>query len=137
MSEPVQSPRAIHFGSYTFDLSAGELYKNGTRIRLPEQPFQILQLLLQRPGEVVTRDELQQKLWPADTFVDFETGLNSAVKKLRDVLGDSAEKPRFVETLPRQARDKPFGNFRAGGVRKSMVCLSVTWVLQRKLSCVC
>lgn len=102
MSEPVQSPRAIHFGSYTLDPSAGELHKNGTKIRLPEQPFKILQLLLQHPGEVITRDELQQKLWPADTFVDFETGLNSAVKKLRDVLGDSAEKPRFVETLPRR-----------------------------------
>lgn len=102
MAEPVQSPRAIHFGSYTLDLSAGELHKNGTRIRLPEQPFQILHLLLQRPGEVITRDELQKKLWPADTFVDFETGLNSAVKKLRDVLGDSAETPRFIETLPRR-----------------------------------
>jgi TolB-like protein/DNA-binding winged helix-turn-helix (wHTH) protein/Flp pilus assembly protein TadD len=102
MSEPVQLPQVVRFGSYSLDRSAGELHKNGTRIRLPEQPFQILQLLLQRPGEVVTRDELQQKLWPADTFVDFETGLNSAVKKLRDVLGDSAEKPRFVETIPRR-----------------------------------
>ena len=102
MAEPVQSPRAFHFGSYTLDLSAGELHKNGTTIRLPEQPFQILQILLQRPGEVVTRDELQKQLWPADTFVDFETGLNSAVKKLRDVLGDSAETPRFIETLPRR-----------------------------------
>ena len=100
--EPVPPPRAVRFGSYTLDLSAGELHKNGAKIRLAEQPFQILRLLLQRPGEVVTRDELRQHLWADDTFVDFETGLNSAVKKLRDVLGDSAEKPRFVETIPRR-----------------------------------
>ncbi len=102
MSEPVHSPRAIRFGPYTLDLSAGELHKNDTKIRLPEQPFQILQLLLQRAGEVVTREELRQRLWSDDTFVDFETGLNSAVKKLRDVLGDSADAPRFIETLPRR-----------------------------------
>ncbi len=101
MSEPAQTARAIRFGPYSLDVSAGELHKNGTRIRLPEQPFQILLLLLQRPGQVVTRDELRRRLWPDGTFVDFETSLNSAVKKLRDVLGDSAEKPRFVETIPR------------------------------------
>ncbi len=102
MSEPAQTARAIRFGPYTLDVSAGELHKNGTRIRVPEQPFQILVLLLQRQGEVVTREELRRRLWPSGTFVDFETGLNSAVKKLRDVLGDSADKPRFVETIPRR-----------------------------------
>jgi TolB-like protein/DNA-binding winged helix-turn-helix (wHTH) protein/Flp pilus assembly protein TadD len=102
MSEPVQERQAIRFGSYTLDVPAGELHKNGTKVRLPEQPFQILLLLLERSGEVVTREELRQRLWSSDTFVDFETGLNSAVKKLRDVLGDSAEKPRFVETIPRR-----------------------------------
>jgi TolB-like protein/DNA-binding winged helix-turn-helix (wHTH) protein/Flp pilus assembly protein TadD len=101
MSAPAQAPHVIRFGSYTLDVPAGELHKNGTKIRLPEQPFQILLLLLERPGEVVTREEARQRLWSSDTFVDFETGLNSAVKKLRDVLGDSAEKPRFVETIPR------------------------------------
>ncbi len=102
MSEPAQALPIIRFGSYTLDVPAGELHKNGTKIRLPDQPFQILLLLLQRPGEVVTRDELRHHLWSSDTFVDFERGLNSAVKKLRDVLGDSAETPRFVETLPRR-----------------------------------
>lgn len=102
MSKSIQSPRAVRFGSFELDLSSGELRKNGIRIRLPEQPFRVLQLLLQRPGEVITREELRQQLWPADTFVDFETGLNSAVKKLRDILGDSAEEPHFVETIPRR-----------------------------------
>lgn len=101
LPQSVPPPRAIRFGSYVLDPSSGELHKNGTRLRLPEQPFRILQLLLQHPGEVVTREELQQKLWPAGTFVDFETGLNSAVKKLRDVLGDSADCPRYIETIPR------------------------------------
>ncbi len=102
MSQPLHSLSAIRFGPYTLDLSSGELHKNGVRLRLPDQPFQILQLLLQHPGEVVTREELRQRLWSNDTFVDFETGLYSAVKKLRDVLSDSAEKPRFVETIPRR-----------------------------------
>lgn len=93
---------SIRFGSYQLNLASGELHKNGRRIRLAEQPFQILRLLLERPGEVVTREELHQRLWADDTFVDFETGLNSAVKKLRDTLGDSAEKPHFIETLPRR-----------------------------------
>jgi TolB-like protein/DNA-binding winged helix-turn-helix (wHTH) protein/Flp pilus assembly protein TadD len=78
------------------------LHKNGHRIRLPEQPFQILAMLLERAGDVVTREELQKKLWPADTFVDFDHGLNNAIKKLRDVLDDSAERPRFIETLPKR-----------------------------------
>ncbi len=102
MSEPAQVLPIIRFGSYTLDVPAGELHKNGTKIRLPEQPFQILLLLLQRRGEVVTREELRQRLWSSDTFVDFETGLNSAVKRLRDVLSDSAEKPRYIETIPRR-----------------------------------
>jgi cholera toxin transcriptional activator len=84
------------------DLAAGELRKNGARIRLQEQPFQILVLLLERPGEVVTREELRQKLWPADTFVDFDHSLNTAVNKLREALGDSASSPRYVETLARR-----------------------------------
>ena len=83
-------------------IKAGELRKNGLKIKLQEQPFQILSLLLERAGEVVTREELRQKLWPADTFVDFDHSLNAAVKKLRDALGDSADNPRFVETLARR-----------------------------------
>jgi eukaryotic-like serine/threonine-protein kinase len=92
----------IHFGAYEVDLRSGELYKHGIRIKIQDQPFKILALLLERPGDVVTREELRQKLWPADTFVDFDTGLNSAVKKLRDVLADSAAEPRYIETLPRR-----------------------------------
>ena len=102
MSEPTQAPPIIQFGSYTLDVLAEELHKNGTRIRLAGQPLKVLLLLLQRPGKVVKREELRQRLWPSDTFVDFESGLNNAVKKLRDVLSDSAETPRFVETLPRR-----------------------------------
>jgi len=94
--------RRVRFGAFEVDLGSGELRKHGVKIKLQDQPFQILALLLERPGEVVTRDELQHKLWAADTFVDFDTGLNTAIKRLRDALGDSAESPRFVETLPRR-----------------------------------
>ena len=90
------------FGSFEMDLRAGELRKHGVRIRLQTQPFQILGMLLQRPGEVVTREELRQALWPGDTFVDFDHGLNNAINRLREALGESAESPRFLETLPRR-----------------------------------
>ena len=94
---------SVHkFGVFELDSESGELRRHGLKIRLPEQSFQILKLLLSRPGEVVTRDELKQVLWTSDTFVDFEAGLNSAVRKLRDALDDSAENSRFVETLPRR-----------------------------------
>jgi Tol biopolymer transport system component/DNA-binding winged helix-turn-helix (wHTH) protein len=92
----------ISFGPFETDLKAGQLRRNGRRIRLQEQPFQVLAMLLERPGEIVTREELRGRLWPADTFVDFDHGLNAAVKRLRDALGDSAENPRFVETLARR-----------------------------------
>jgi TolB-like protein/DNA-binding winged helix-turn-helix (wHTH) protein/tetratricopeptide (TPR) repeat protein len=94
--------RRVRFGVFEIDLHAGELLKNGLKIKLQEQPFQILTMLLSRPGEVVTREELRQKLWPTDTFVDFDVGLNTIIKRLRDTLGDSAESPRYVETLPRR-----------------------------------
>lgn len=94
--------RMVQFGVFEVDLRAGELRRNGARVRLQEQPFQILAVLLERPGEVVTRDELQSRMWPADTFVDFDHSLNAAVRRLRDALGDSAENPRFVETVSRR-----------------------------------
>src|SRR5713101_6301926 len=98
-----QSGRAtIRFRAFEADFRAGELRKRGIKVKLQEQPLQILQMLLQHPGEVVTRDELRQKIWPADTFVDFEQGLYNAVKRLREALGDSAETPRFIETLARR-----------------------------------
>jgi TolB-like protein/DNA-binding winged helix-turn-helix (wHTH) protein/Flp pilus assembly protein TadD len=92
----------VLFGAFEADLHSGELRKHGLRIKLQGQPFQVLRLLLERSGEVVTREELRQNLWPAEAFVDFDVGLNTAIKRLRDALGDSAETPRFVETLPRR-----------------------------------
>lgn len=94
--------RSVHFGTFDLDLQSGELRKKGLKVRLPNQSFQILVRLLERPGEVVSREELRQALWTDDTFVDFEVGVSSAVKKLRDALGDSAQNSRFVETLPRR-----------------------------------
>jgi len=101
---PDSSPagKIVRFGVFAADLAAGELRKNGARIRLQEQPFQILAYLLERPGEVISREELRQKLWPADTFVDFDHSLNTAVNKVREALGDSASSPRYVETLARR-----------------------------------
>jgi TolB-like protein/DNA-binding winged helix-turn-helix (wHTH) protein len=92
----------VRFGVFEADLRTGELRKQGLRIKLQEQPFQILQILLERPGEVVTREDVQQKIWPADTFVDFDHGLNNAIRRLREALGDTAETPRFIETLPKR-----------------------------------
>jgi DNA-binding winged helix-turn-helix (wHTH) protein/Tol biopolymer transport system component len=92
----------VRFGVFEVDLRARELRRNGSKVRLQEQPFQVLTFLLERPGQLVTRDELHARLWPADTFVDFDHGLNAAIKRLRDALGDYAENPRFVETLARR-----------------------------------
>ena len=96
------SPSLYRVGSFELDLQAGELHTNGFKIRLQEQPLEILAMLVDRPGEMVTREELRLKLWPADTFVDFEHGLNRAINKLREALGDDAAKPRYIETLPRR-----------------------------------
>ncbi|HKW26340.1 MAG TPA: winged helix-turn-helix domain-containing protein [Terriglobales bacterium] len=90
------------FATYEADPATGELRKAGVRLRLPEQPFRVLILLLERPGELVTREEIRQKLWPADTFVDFDHGLNTVINRLRETLGDSAANPRFIETLARR-----------------------------------
>jgi len=94
--------RFARFGVFELDLAAGELRKSGAKLRLQEQPFQVLALLLERPGDVVTREVIRQKLWPADTFVDFDHSLNTAVNKLRETLGDSASNPRYIETLARR-----------------------------------
>ncbi|HEY3930443.1 MAG TPA: winged helix-turn-helix domain-containing protein [Candidatus Koribacter sp.] len=96
------SPDRVRFGPYEADLRTHELWKYGTRMKLVGQPFAILAVLVSRPGELVTREELQERLWPGETFVDFNHGLNAAVNKLRDVLSDSAEDPRYIETLPRR-----------------------------------
>jgi len=92
----------LRFGVFELDPRAGELRKHGVRVRLQEQPFQVLATLLEHPGEIVTREELQKKLWPADTFVDFDHGLNKVINKIREALSDSAESPRFVETVARR-----------------------------------
>ena len=102
---PLEVPartRTVRFGAFEADLKSGELRKHGLKIKLQDQPFQLLVLLLESSGEVVTREELRQKLWPAQTFVDFDVCVNAAIKRLRDALGDSAESPRYVETLPRR-----------------------------------
>ena len=102
MQENHQPDGRLRFGVFEVNLRTGELHKHGLRVRLQEQPFQVLTMLLAYPGEVVTREELHKRLWPADTFVDFDHGLNKAVNKIRDALGDSAESPRFVETVARR-----------------------------------
>jgi Tol biopolymer transport system component/DNA-binding winged helix-turn-helix (wHTH) protein len=102
MGSPAQGAKVLRFGVFEVDLQAGELRKAGLRVKLQEQPLQLLAALLQRPGEVVTREDLRQKLWPVDTFVDFDHSLNSAVKKLRQALGDDPNNPRFIETIPRR-----------------------------------
>src|ERR1700733_1945341 len=102
MPEAHQLRGPLRFGVFELDLRVGELRKNGLRVRLQQQPFQVLAMLLEHPGEVVGREEPQKKLWPADTFVDLDHGLNKAINKVRDALGDSAESPRFVETIARR-----------------------------------
>src|SRR5918995_5672671 len=94
-------PNVIRFGVFELDALTGELRKRGIKLRLQGKPLQILQALLEQPGEVVTRDELRRRLWPSDVFVDFESGLNTAANRLRITLGDSAENPRYIETLAR------------------------------------
>src|ERR1700685_4145012 len=89
------------FGVFEVDLGARELRKKGSRVKLQQQPFELLMILLEHPGQVVTREDLRQRLWPADVYVDFDRGLNKAMVKLREALGDSAESPLYIETLPR------------------------------------
>ncbi len=101
MQEYSPLPRVLRFGVFEADLRSRELRKHGLKIKLQEKPFHVLAILLERQGELVTREELQHALWPADTFVDFDTNLNAAINKLREALGDSAGSSRFIETLPR------------------------------------
>src|SRR5215813_5893636 len=102
MSEDAQLRKRLRFGVFELDVRAGELRKNGLRVRLQEQPIKVLAMLAEHSGEIVTREELQKSLWPADTYVDFDHGLNKTINKIRDALADSAESPRFVETVPRK-----------------------------------
>src|ERR1700719_4427376 len=102
MAQPAANRGVVRFGLFELDLDSRELRKSGVRIKLQEQPFVILALLVERRGAIVTREELLRKLWPGDTFVDFDLSLNSAVKKLRQALNDDSGNPRFVETLYRR-----------------------------------
>ena len=102
MVQPTIPPRIVRFGAFEVDLFTGELRKHGLRVRIQQQPYQILAALLEHPGEVVSRDELVRRLWPNGTFVDFDRGLNAAVTRLRQALSDSAENPRYMETVARR-----------------------------------
>jgi DNA-binding winged helix-turn-helix (wHTH) protein len=102
MEYPVSSPRVYRFGHFTLDVRTGELSSNGDKTLLRDQPLQLLLALMETPGELVSREQLIKRLWPNGTFVDFDRGLNKAINHLRDVLGDSADQPTFVETLPRR-----------------------------------
>lgn len=101
-TSPSSWPQVVRFGAFEADFRSGELRNQGIRIKLQEQPLQILAMLLEHPGQVVTREELRRKVWPADTFVDFDHGLNKAINKLREALGDSADNPHFIETLAKR-----------------------------------
>ncbi len=102
MEAPTGFGRRVRAGLFEVDLGSGEVHKSGRKVPLQEQPFRVLAMLLERPGEIVTREELQARLWPADTFVGFDEGINTAIRKLRIVFGDSADNPRFIETIPRR-----------------------------------
>ena len=102
MHPPISKPCVLRFGIFEVDLKACELRKAGVKQKLPGQPFQVLRALLERPGQVVTREEFRELIWPANTFVDYDLALKKAINRLRDVLGDSADSPRFIETVPRQ-----------------------------------
>ena len=102
MMPPPTTSRVFCFGAFQIDLKAGEVYKRGVRVKLQQQPFQVLAMLLEHLGDVVTRQELRHRIWPNDTFGDFDQGLNKAIKKIREALGDSPQAPRFVETLPKR-----------------------------------
>src|SRR5215831_15476752 len=97
-----ESPTTLRFDAFELDTGSGELRKNGDRIKLPPQPFKILELLARRSGEVLTRTEIRERIWSDDTFVDFEQSMNFCIRQIREAVGDTADAPRFIETLPRR-----------------------------------
>src|SRR5215472_584566 len=102
MPTPSSSTNRVQFGVFELDLQRVELRKNGVKVKLQDQPLKVLQVLLQNPGQIVSREELRQQVWPANTFVEFDQGLYSAMARLRDALGDSSDSPRFIETVARR-----------------------------------
>ena len=135
MSSSPVPPSTVRFVEFTADLETRELFRNGSKIRLQGQPFEVLAVLLEHPGRLVTRDELRQRLWPADSFVDFDHGLNAAVKRLRDALGDDADNPKFIETVPRRGYKficsidgLPQGAALAGNVETKHRLRRIAWI---------
>src|SRR5499425_2924849 len=102
MPAPVSTSKLVRFGVFELDLQRAELRKNNVRVKLQEQPLKVLQALLENPGQIVSREDLRRRVWPANTFVEFDQGLYSAMARLRDALGDSSDSPRFIETLARR-----------------------------------
>jgi DNA-binding winged helix-turn-helix (wHTH) protein len=147
MRDDVPSEGRLRFDAYRVDLRTGELCKHGRKIRLAGRPFQILALLLEQPGELLTRKELQSRLWPADTFVDFEHGVNAAIQTLRRALCDSHKNPRYIETLPRrgyrfigaversQAEAAAMDSSSAGDARRDATEPRAEWVGQEATIC--
>jgi len=147
MAAEKKSTEILRFGIFELDQRTGELRKQGKRIKLQDQPFRVLSALLQQPGEVITREELRSHIWPQDTFVDFDNSLNTAINKLREALGDSADSPRFIETLPRRGyrflvpvgsdEERPikrsFGSKIALGALISVLLAATTWFVFRRL----
>src|SRR5882757_1804260 len=135
------SSSIMRFGTFELDLQTGELRHAGQKIKLQEQPFQVLATLLEHPGEIVTREELRSKLWPRDTFVDFDHSLNAAIKRLRDALGESADAPVFIETLARRGYrfTAPVHGFPASGVAEITPALeqsrSFFWTRRIAIAC--
>src|SRR5947208_16737849 len=121
MADVARTPQVVRFGVFEVDLRAGELRKKGVRVRLQEQPLQVLAVLLEQPGHVVTREELKQKLW-AGTIVDFDHSINTTINKLREALGDSADTPRFIQPLPRR-RDRH--TYPVNGALTADICVQV------------
>jgi hypothetical protein len=127
MAQLADPHRILCFGSFEIDIVSGELRRQGLKIRLQDQPFRLLVLLVGRAGDVVTREEVREKLWPADTYVDFDHSLNTAVRKLREALGDSAEAPRYVETLARAVVTGSSLPWRRGALQKWHIQPARTW----------
>ena len=116
-------PQIIRFGTFELDVRAGELHKQGVKIKLQEQPLRVLEMLLAHPGQLVTREELRSRVWPSDTFVDLDHSLNKAINKVREALNDSADSPRFVETVPRRGYRMISGPAKASGRIESLAVL--------------
>ena len=102
MEAPARSRRCLRTGLFEVDLGSGEVHKSGRKVPLQEQPFRVLAMLLEHTGKIITREELQARVWPTDTFVGFDESINTAIRKLRIAFGDSADNPRFIETIPRR-----------------------------------